>query len=611
MMILFSSTASWGQKIKYKDLFFLIHKSKKYDQGEPFLRSFLSNPKNSEHANANFQMGVIYEINSKKKDVLTENSDKISLLDSAVYHYSKAKLLITEKEVKKRSEYYEDDFLRRDLRTGKMGVKVSDVHLDIDKRTEKAKQSIVNLKSIDLHFNKAKENYLVAFDTYTALVGKYNTQRVFLLRADDEVLAICDEILAAYDSAMGDFASYKLEIAKIEKTDYNQSLNVLKIEDVKKGGDKEADFYATSVDVYDFSNWAINVKYMVADVIRPIKTKLISYDKRLDRTKEQLFKDSVSVIAKVDLERDHELYKQMLTFDSQAMPLRLLDLKQQELKYWSYIFSNRDQKDSSNVSYQIEMATSELESIKAVDSLANILLGYNLAIEIENYKEYANTQYEGISGLQRFIKQKLNFAQAENKYRENILDAKKERSRWLMYGSDSIPLFKRDSTQLIAAGKTQYIMLGMSPEDNPTPFTYGIKYDSVGTSAVYVSVIPDSLSVIEVATHELVLPEFGVESFDSLAVLTEHEPALKLTYLLYLDNSTYKQTHKKAKLTSVNAAGQVLWSKELELVYPVDNISIYDKGGISINYDVSYIDTSNSAKLVSRLLVSTDGEILN
>lgn len=610
-IILCTATLSWGQKVKYKDLFFLIHKSKKYDQGEPFLRSFLSNPKNVDHPNANFQMGVIHELNSKNKDVLTENVEKVTLLDSAVYFYLKSKSLMTEKEVKRHSEYYEDDFLRRDLRTGKMGIKVSDVQLDLDERVNKLNERISNLKSIDRHFSKSKSEYQLAFNLYTELVKKYKSQRMFYLRADDGVMEQCEQIKASYDTAMGNFGNYKLIIAKTEPSDYNQSLNVLKIEDIRVGGDKIADFYAESVDIYDFSDWANRVKVIVTDQIKPIKERLITYDKGLDKLSDELFKDSVSVVSKMEMERDDALYKDLSVFDVKAMPLRLLDLKQEELKYWSFIFENKQHKDSADVAYQVAMATDELGAVHGVDSLSNVLLGYDLTAEGENYIEYINSQYEDVAGLQRYIKQKLDFAQAEKKYRTSLLEAQLERSRWLIYGNDSIPLFERDAAlKLVDNGKINYVRLGESILDNPSRFTYGIKYDQVGNGSVYISLVPNSLSVEVIATYEMD-SEFTIDKLEVLRVQSVHEEALKLTYLLYYDNSPFEQKSKKAQMTCVNAAGDVLWSQMLELVYPPGNVSIYDKGGVSINYDVKYIDTANTDNLVSRLLIGTDGAILN
>ncbi len=233
-------------------------------------------------------------------------------------------------------------------------------------------------------------------------------------------------------------------------------------------------------------------------------------------------------------------------------------------------------------------------------------------MEVENYTGYINKQYDGLAGLQRYLKQKLDFSQAEKKYRKTILEAKQERSRWLMYGNDSIPLFERDTSQLVNTGENQYIMLGRSSsEDSSSHFTYGIKYDHLGSSHTYVSALPDSLIVDDLATHKMDKKTFTIESFGNLEVQQVREEALKLTYVLYYDSSPFENKAKKSQLVCINSNGTILWSKQLDLIYPPDNMTLYDKGAVAINYDVKYINTENSDKLVSRLLIGTDGKVLN
>ena len=115
------------KKVKYKDLFPLLS-AQKFEDAEPFLRSVVAN--DPDHPNANFQMGLLFENKSKQADILKETELFVEKADSAIIYYSKSKLLITEKELKKRDEYYQA-FNRRDRRTGKFGINLSDVHLDI------------------------------------------------------------------------------------------------------------------------------------------------------------------------------------------------------------------------------------------------------------------------------------------------------------------------------------------------------------------------------------------------------------------------------------------------------------------------------------------------
>ena len=72
-----------AQRVKYKELFVLLG-AKKYDDAEPFLRKFLKDPKNSDEANAHFQMGFLFEYKAEKNDLLEQNEALVSNSDSAI-----------------------------------------------------------------------------------------------------------------------------------------------------------------------------------------------------------------------------------------------------------------------------------------------------------------------------------------------------------------------------------------------------------------------------------------------------------------------------------------------------------------------------------------------
>ena len=118
---LFFVIESYSQKIKYKDIFPLLE-SKQYDQAEGNLRSYIFNPKNADHANSQLHMGYLFENKLLGADILKDTTQLYGWGDSAVLYLAKAKSLITDKELKKRDEYYQA-FYRRDLRTGEFGIK--------------------------------------------------------------------------------------------------------------------------------------------------------------------------------------------------------------------------------------------------------------------------------------------------------------------------------------------------------------------------------------------------------------------------------------------------------------------------------------------------------
>jgi hypothetical protein len=125
-LVILVSLSTSGQ-IRYSDIFSLLNDGK-YRLAEPFLKKYLT--ENTDNANAYLYMGKIYE------ERITSSSDvqKIkSYVDSALFYYYNTQSRLTQKEIDQYKEYYQK-YRSRDLKTGKMGIKLSDVQHDVENR---------------------------------------------------------------------------------------------------------------------------------------------------------------------------------------------------------------------------------------------------------------------------------------------------------------------------------------------------------------------------------------------------------------------------------------------------------------------------------------------
>ncbi len=140
ILVIVSQLFSLGlnaQKMKYKDLYPSLA-AKEYSSGIPRLKKYLEIEENKSEANANLQMGLwLHNRFMKMDDTGTNRFNEVR--DSALFFLEKAMTLIDKKEVKKNDKYYQE-FLRRDLRSGKFLVKVSDIHLDIENKVQEIKE---------------------------------------------------------------------------------------------------------------------------------------------------------------------------------------------------------------------------------------------------------------------------------------------------------------------------------------------------------------------------------------------------------------------------------------------------------------------------------------
>lgn len=601
---------SIAQKIKYKDLFYLLN-AKKYDEVEPFLKSFLSNPKEADHPNANFQMGIIFHEKSKVNDVLIDTENRLINIDSATHYYNLAKSLITEKEIKKNDEYYEA-YYRRDLRTGKMGIKISDVQLDIETRVSELEASKLKIIDLKRYFDRANDFYLNAQKSYETLVNQFETEKQFFLRSDDSLIETLGQIKNDYDSSMGNFGRYKIVLGELEFPGYKQVLKVNEIANIKTDGLSKADFLKSTIDTWNYDKWSSEMEKKIKNEVLPIHNSLIEYDKGLNNLYDKINNDSVSVIKDLSELNDSELRANVANYDDDPFPFSLFELKKAELGYLSDRLELLRTAELLNIDKQLVLTRNSLRLIYNIDSIINNkITKYNLSNEALNYKYLVETQYEGVNGLTTFIQDKLKLVTNEKEQLANDLELLEEKSRWLIYQSDSIPLFQRDTGEVFTFNTDKtYVFLDKISISDTLSFTYGIKYDFNRKPFIYFSGVMPTHSTETIVEFEIDATTFAIDSISSIAVKKVMDDDTNTYLLLYSTN--YNDQPTNGHLFRVRNDLTLSWEKSITLLYPPDVLTISnDFGVIAINYNVQYIDKSKGLQLISRELYNLlTGELI-
>src|SRR5690606_23408823 len=111
------------------------------------------------------------------------------------------------------------------------------------------------------------------------------------------------------------------------KIGYNQTLRPVEIKNFKQDGRDAADFYVDNVKVWDYQAWANKVRDAVEKEIIPIREHLISYDIEVNKLREKLKQDSISV--KNDLTKliDRLLLEKLSKYDPHPFPMDVFAVK--------------------------------------------------------------------------------------------------------------------------------------------------------------------------------------------------------------------------------------------------------------------------------------------
>jgi hypothetical protein len=463
-----TSFLATAQKVKYKDIYVWLA-NKQYDDAEPFLKRYLK--ENDDNPNAVLYMGLIFEHNSLKNDILKEGVISVANMDSASLFLDKAMNLITEKELRKNDEYYET-FKRRDLRTGEYGVKISDIQFFIEKRLQELRERKDKIKLVSFYFALTDSTYNRSQRHYQALQKKFSSKKSMLLRADNATLQQLSQISETFDSCQKAFDIFKTNVQALGKTNYNYQLTLKEIKDLANDGNEKVDLLNDQVQLWNFKKFADESSKLIRDEITPLKDHLISADIDINKLREKLLRDTVSVRAEMEKLRGKLLHEKLANYDDQPLPTLLFNLKIAEINYRSDLASNLQLKDSANIPLQLKIANEELASIKVLDSLAKALPSSLIDEKADDYENFIENTYNQTSVLKSYVRGLQEFAEREKALKDFDVKFRAKGINWLVVDADSVSL------QLNPGLTRHYQPLVIMPEK----YTAGLFFkDSIAT----------------------------------------------------------------------------------------------------------------------------------
>ncbi len=556
-----------AQKVKYKDLIVLLT-AKQYERAEPFLKKYLK--ENDENPNAFLYMGVIFQEKTLKMDPLIHTENLCANIDSSLLFLDKAYKAITDKELRKNDEYYEA-YTRRDLRTGKFVIKLSDVQLDIENRMRGLKDRKDRVKLLKNYFDKSATSYAKANALYKSLLSTYGNEKEFFLRSDDEMVVQMKRLAVVFDSAITAFDKYKSVSKELGKTGYSQLVDLQEIKDIKRDGSSPVDFMKDDLKLWDYKRWVVQSMEVIEKEIIPVRENLVAYDIELNNLNEKLKKDSVSV--KSDLTRlgNKLLAVQLRKYDSDPMPFSLFDMKIAELEYRSNLILNKALRDSANVVLRLGAIKTEINDLQKIDSLANNLSQRNFEEEERNYHHFIAKVFGTLSVLKSTISATQEFAKRERLKKETEWETTSQSMKWEVSMADSIPLYFETGRDL----KFKSLVIEQDK------YTFGLHYqDSLAVGYFYTitpSRIPDLKAVFPV--DQLIYKKGYFPLVKGLATSDVAGNA----YLLLIYSTQKNNDHFPMTLAKIYRSDGLAWSNNFSVEMLPSELSLNsDTGDISI-----------------------------
>ena len=437
LLLLLLTSSAFAQKVKYKEIFALLS-TNQYSQAEPFLKTYLK--ENTENPNAYLYMGLIYQEKAVAEDVLLNTGRSIQRMDSAVLFFDLALKGIDDKEIRKNKEYYVN-YNRRDLRTGEFGVKLSDVHFDLEKKITGLRERIDKVKMVKHYFTSSENLYKRSFDLFAVIQKSYPGERELYLRADDAMIKNLTALSLRFDSSTKMFEHYKGSLGNLEKTGYNQTWNLTEISNFKSDGTTMTDFYKDDVKVWDYKKFATKALGIIEKDVKPTQENLVKYDIEINKLRQKLETDSVSVKSDLTKLIQNMLDGQLKKFDPDPLPMDVFALKISDLEYKSTLLENKSVKGKDDVVLLLHAVQNEVKYLNKLDSVANKLTNRNLDEDIINYQQFVTSTFTKGDILKTYIRSLKDYSAREKILKTRELAFRTEAMKWLVSGNDSIPLF--------------------------------------------------------------------------------------------------------------------------------------------------------------------------
>lgn len=545
LILLLFSVSAQAQKLKYKDIYGLLS-TKQYEKAEPFLKKYLLTEK--ENPNAFLFMGLIYQEKAATKDVLKETDELFTVVDSAIFCYDRASALLNDRELKRNKEYYEA-YNRRDLRTGEFGVSLSDIQFDLQKKKEALIARASNVRMVKHYFVASDSLYQKCGQLYRILKERHPTEQALFLQAGDSTTGLLQALAVRFDSTRRFIRLYQASMGGLGKAGYKQEVDVEKISEYSTDGTTGTDFYAERIRLWDYGEFSERVSRVITDEILPLRAELVNLDAELNKLAAP--DDSISITAALKKFSKNLPYERLKKFDSNPLPLNLIELKLASLQYRDAHWVSRHHADSLDVNFQVKLAEAEAASLHKLDSIAKTLREADLGVASRNYEHFVSAAYSDLNGVTRYLGELTEYAEGEAKRVTEVMRQRQEAVRWIRVHDESVPLMPTDSI-------LPYRPLVTEEEK----YTVGLKFvDSTDVSGYFYSVTPSRVPDIGVTfpvdkTHFLSGAALGAMATD----------ANDLIYYILIYAEEQVNEKFPATLAKVYRADGLSWSVN----YPLD-----------------------------------------
>lgn len=444
LLLLSLSLASFGQRMKYKELFPTLSDMSTSEQLSA-LRDFVASE--LDHPNANFRLALLHEKSYKQADPLTQFESVMAHAQEASKRYIKAKQLVTEQQVRSDNEYYAPIFGQVDAK-GKLYAPFPLVQTKIQNGFDSANLIQQKLPAIYQAFTKSVNQYDKAVKLFAAINTTYKSEEDILMFFTVDFDVQLSELILLYDSSQIYFEQYKSLLTAYPLKKYKQRAAIKEITTYRLDGlINRMTFLENTVVFWNYRKWAEGIRDMHKKDIQPMLERLSDNERKIDEVLAKAVGDASVKPAKID----KELIYNLNNYDKNSLALSLLRYK--AFKQEWLLKTNAISTDTA-FGVKLELFSTLIQQNRVADSLHQLVKQNVNEESILKHKKFLDNFYNGSKGLDRLMADERAAIDKSLTDYQQVLKTELLRSsvatenilgKFVKFGTSTVPLFTSDT----------------------------------------------------------------------------------------------------------------------------------------------------------------------
>lgn len=318
----------------------------------------------------------------------------------------------------------------------------------------------------------------------------------------------------------------------------------------------------------------------------PIRDMLVSYDVEINKLREKINKDSVSVKSDLTKLIDKLLMEKLMKYDRDPLPMDIFTIKIADLEYRSTLIEHKPFRDSADIHFQERLLTKELTYLDRLDSIASKLTAEDIEKEAEDYAHFITNTYNNTVILKSYVKALKEYADREKRKADLELTEVKNSLRWIVSGSDSIPAS-------FDAVSRAYKPLVMAEEK----YTAGLHYkDSVEVSGYFATIVPTRKPDVNV-TFLVDKNDFSLSDSETLKGMVYSDTGGHLYFVVLYNEKKSDSNKVAATVAKIYRSDGLAWSENYQLGFvPTELLFKPETGELTLKGDDQQIIVDKNGK---------------